>query len=129
MNFLLDSSYVIDLPNEMADGIPGPAIRWLRRNPRARLWISPVTMSEVLEGAVDQQRVAGYLGSFHWQGLHQSHALRAAMIQRRSARRMGENDAWQAAVALGMKGRIVGHDPKAFSRLGRAYVDHRADSE
>jgi hypothetical protein len=38
---------------------------------------------------------------------------------------MGENDAWQAAVALNMKGCVVGHDPKAFERLGDAYVDHR----
>jgi predicted nucleic acid-binding protein len=52
--------------------------------------------------------------------------LRAALLQRRSAKRMGENDAWQAAVVTEMRGHLVGHDPKAFSRLGALYIDHRA---
>jgi hypothetical protein len=32
---------------------------------------------------------------------------------------MGENDAWQVAVAECMDAVIVGHDPKAFNRLAR----------
>ena len=52
--YLLDSSFVIDLLNEMADNDEeGPALQWLKRNRRARLWISPVTLAEVLEGAQD----------------------------------------------------------------------------
>jgi hypothetical protein len=39
---------------------------------------------------------------------------------------MGENDAWQVAVADLMGAMIVGHDPKAFDRLGVRYDDHRA---
>jgi hypothetical protein len=37
---------------------------------------------------------------------------------------MGENDAWQAAVAECMKGRVLGHD-QAFVTLGAAYEDYR----
>jgi hypothetical protein len=37
---------------------------------------------------------------------------------------MEENDAWQVAVAEQMGAVIVGHDPKAFKRLGPAYEDH-----
>ena len=48
------------------------------------------------------------------------------MLQQKSKQRMGENDAWQAAVVLELRGKIVGHDPKAFARLGAAYLDHRA---
>jgi hypothetical protein len=39
---------------------------------------------------------------------------------------MGENDAWQVAVAECLEATIVGHDPRAFGRLEDGYVDHRA---
>ena len=122
---LLDSSFVIDLLNEVADGVPGPALKWLREHPQAQLWISAVTYAEVLEGAEDVDAVRSHLRRYRWQGLHHAQADLAALLQRRTSKRMGENDAWQAAVALNMKGCLVGHDPKAFERLGEAYVDHR----
>ncbi len=125
MNFLLDSSFLIDLLNELASAQAGPACVWLRRHPRARLWVSAVSVAEVLEGAEDVDFVRQFLARFGWQGLHHAHATRAALLQRRAAQRMGENDAWQAAVVLEMRGRLVGHDPRAFARLGRAYEDHR----
>lgn len=122
---LLDSSFVIDLLNEAADGKPGPAFAWLRKHRRAQLWISPVTYAEVLEGADDLEAVRAHLRRYRWQGLHHAHAEQAALLQRRSGARMGENDAWQAAIVLHMKGCIVAHDPSAFARLGDAYVDFR----
>jgi predicted nucleic acid-binding protein len=126
VNALLDSSFLIDLLNELAAGVPGPACTWLARNKRARLWVSAVSVAEVLEGADDVDAVRDFLGRFRWQGLHQAHAVRVALLQSRARQRMGENDAWQAAVALEMRGRLVGHDPKAFDRLGSVYCDHRS---
>ena len=123
---LLDSSFLIDLLNEIADGAPGAASVWLQANRRAQLWITPVTYAEVLEGADAPDAVREYLHRYRWQGLHRAHAERVALIQRRASSRMGENDAWQAAAALHMDGCIVGHDPRAFARLGDAYEDHRA---
>jgi predicted nucleic acid-binding protein len=123
---LLDSSFIIDLLNETADGAPGPAFHWLRRHRAAPLWISPVTFSEVLEGAEDPDAVRAHLGRYRWQGIHHAHAELAALLQRRARHRMGENDAWQAAVALHMNGCVVGHDARAFGRLGASYLDHRA---
>src|SRR5450432_2218494 len=96
---LLDSSFVIDLVNEIAAGKAGAALGWLRRNGSAVLWISPVTLAEVLEGADDSDAVRDYLRRYSWQGIHRVHADIVAASQRRAARRMGENDAWQAAVA------------------------------
>lgn len=122
---LLDSSFVIDLLNELTAGEPGPAVEWLRRNPSARLWISPVTWAEVLEGAADPAAVRAYLGRYQWQGIGRAHADRVAEIQRRNAKRMGENDAWQAAVVAGMQGILVGYDRKAFERLGLGYDDFK----
>jgi predicted nucleic acid-binding protein len=123
--FLLDSSFVVDLLNEIASDAAGPALRWLRANPRAKLWISPVTLAEVLEGADDVVTVKAYLSRYSWQGIHGSHAERVAVAQRRARSRMGENDAWQVAVAQSMRAAVLGHD-RAFRRLGVDYHDYRA---
>lgn len=122
---LLDSSFIIDLLNEIAAGEIGAAVRWLRSHARNRFWISAVAYAEVLEGAEDPAAVRKHLARYRWQGLHHAHAERVAMLQKRARLRMGENDAWQAATALIMRGCVVGHDPRAFLRLGDAYIDHR----
>jgi predicted nucleic acid-binding protein len=122
---LLDSSFIIDLLNEIADGEPGVAISWLHRNSSAVLWISPVTLAEVLEGADDPTVVKDYLRRYSWQGIHRIHADKVALRQRRASRRLGENDAWQVAIADYIGATIVGHDPRAFKRLDVAYEDHR----
>ena len=123
--YLLDSSFVVDLLNEIADrNGEGPALTWLKRNRRAQLWISPVTLAEVLEGAQDEEAVKAYLGRYAWQGIHRIHAETAARRQRRCADRLGENDAWQAAVAHCMKARLLGHDD-AFEPLGAGYEDYQ----
>lgn len=120
---LLDSSFVIDLLNEFADRREGPAHAWMRHNPRARLWISPVTLAEVLEGADDVGTVSTYLVRYAWQGIHRAHAETAARRQRRSSQQMGENDAWQCAIAERIGATVVGHDT-AFESLGDGYEDH-----
>jgi predicted nucleic acid-binding protein len=121
---LLDSSFIIDLLNEIASGRAGAALDWLLRNGTAALWISPVTLAKVLEGADDPDAVKDYLRRYSWQGIHRVHADRVAAIQRRASRRMGENDAWQAAIAEHMGAVLIGHDTQAFKRLGAAYEDH-----
>lgn len=123
--FLLDSSFVIDLLNEIAANQRGPARAWAARNPGAELWISPVTSAEVLEGASDAAAVREVLRAFRWQTIGHQQAERAALRQSRAAQRLGENDAWQVAVAECMDAVIVGHDPRAFDRLGGRYEDHR----
>jgi predicted nucleic acid-binding protein len=122
---LLDSSFVIDLLNEVAANQHGPARAWAERNRGAELWISPVTSAEVLEGASDTTAVREAFRAFRWQTIGRQHAERAALRQSRAAQRMGENDAWQVAVAECMDAVIVGHDPRAFDRLGKGYEDHR----
>ncbi len=121
---LLDSSFVIELLNEVAAGKRGPAFAWLERNPAVQVWISPVTLAEVLEGAIDADFVKSYLSRYSWQGIHRTHAERVAHLQKRASHRMGENDAWQAAIAGSMGAILVGHD-RAFLRLGAAYDDYR----
>jgi len=50
------SSFIIDLLNEIAGGKEGAALGWLRRNGTAALWISPVTLAEVLEAPMTGRR-------------------------------------------------------------------------
>jgi predicted nucleic acid-binding protein len=69
--------------------------------------------------------VRAYLSRYSWQGIHRAHADKVANRQRRAAHRMGENDAWQAAIAEYMGAVIVGHDGAAFGRLDAGYDDHR----
>src|SRR5882762_5708474 len=84
--YLLDSSFVMDLLNEMADNDDeGPALRWLKQHRRAHLWVSPVTLAEVLEGAEDHEAVKVYLGRYAWQGIHRMQAERVALRQKRAA--------------------------------------------
>ena len=125
--YLLDSSFVIALLNEIADNDAGPALNWLTRNPRAQLWISPVTLAEVLEGADSPEATKNYLARYAWQGVHRMQAEKAALKQRRAAHRMGENDAWQAAIAECMKSVVLGHD-SAFAVLGTGYEDFSAQN-
>ena len=115
---------MIDLLNETADRRLGYARKWLARNRLRQMWISPVTLAEVLEGADDPEYVREYLAAYRWQGIHHQQAEMAALMQRRAQHRMGEHDAWQAAIALRMGASVVGHDPKAFARLGDFYEDH-----
>jgi len=122
---LLDSSFLVDLLNEMAAGQAGPALDWLSHNALAHLWITPVTMAEVLEGADDPEAVRTYLARFSWQGIHRVHAEKVALRQRRAAHRLGENDAWQVAIAEQMGAVVVAHDHAAFRRLGEGYDDFR----
>ena len=53
------------------------------------------------------------------------HSRRCALIQRRSARRMGENDAWLVATAEDLNADVVGADRAAFDRLGERYLRFR----
>jgi predicted nucleic acid-binding protein len=121
---LLDSSFLIDLLNETADRQAGPATRWLQRNPAAQVWISPVTWAEVMEGALNKDAVRARLARYRWQIIGHAQADRVALRQSHAAQRLGENDAWQVAVAECMDADLVGHD-RAFVVLGSRYDDHR----
>jgi len=82
-----------------------------------------VTVAEILEGARDPEAVKAYLARYSWQGIHRIHAERVAIRHKRNAHGMGENDAWQSALAENLDAIIVGHD-HAFQQLGEGYEDH-----
>ena len=122
---LLDASFLIDLERETARDAIGPARRFLPRLRGRPLAVSVVTMEEVLEGAADEAATAASLRRFVVQGLYLTHAERCARLQRKAARRLGENDAWLVATADVLDADIVAADRPAFARLGERYLQYR----
>jgi predicted nucleic acid-binding protein len=122
---LLDSSYLIDLERETAAGEIGPARRFLASLRRRPLVVSIVSIEEVLEGALDEAAALAALQRFSIQGLHLAQARRCALLQRRTSRRLGENDAWLIATAESIDADVVGADRAAFDRLGARYLRFR----
>ncbi len=119
---LLDSSFLIALEREAAAGVSGPARRFLPALRGRPLVISVITVAELLEGAADEAAAWASLQRFTVQGIHLAQARRCALLQRRSARRMGENDAWLVATAESLDAELVGDDSRAFERLGARYL-------
>ena len=119
---LLDTSFLVALERETASGEEGPARRFLPSLRARPLVVSVVTVAELLEGATDEAATSASLQRFSIQGLHLAHARRCALLQRRSPRRLGENDAWLVATAQAIDADVVGSDRVAFERLGARYL-------
>lgn len=122
---LLDTSYLVALERETAADEIGPARRFLPSLRGRPLVVSVVTVAELLEGAFDEPAVMESLRQFKIHGLHMAQARRCALLQRRAARRMGENDAWLVATAASIDADVVGADRAAFERLGSRYLRFR----
>jgi len=122
---LLDASFLIALEQEAAADEVGPARRFLPSLRGRPLVVSIVSVEEILEGADDETAALGSLHRFSVQGLHLAHARRCALLQRRSPRRLGENDAWLVATAQAIDADVVAADRAAFARLGTRYLRFR----
>ncbi len=122
---LLDTSFLVALERETASGSPGPAESFLASLRGRRLVVSVVSVAELLEGAAEQAAILASLQRFTIQGVHLAQARRCALLQRRAARRMGENDAWLVATAESIDADVVGADRAAFERLGSRYLRFR----
>lgn len=122
---LLDTSFLIDLDAEVSAGVDGPATRALESLKGWRVFVSPVTVAELLEGAEDPLQTARELAHYPKQTIGWAAACRCARLQARASRRMGENDAWQVALAGSSGHALVGHDQAFEGRVGLVYRDHR----
>ncbi|HTO05291.1 MAG TPA: type II toxin-antitoxin system VapC family toxin [Opitutus sp.] len=102
---LLDTNFLIDLHAELRrkDGADGPAKKFMRANRTLTMAITPVTANEYAAGISNEREARRFLRRFRMIALGRDIALFASRIDRdQSARglRLGENDTWQAAVAL-----------------------------
>lgn len=119
---LLDSSFLIAFEREVARNQNGPARRFLSTLRGRPAVVSIISVEEMLEGSEEEDIILDWLCQFTVQGLHLAHARRCALLQRRSSRRMGENDAWLVATAEILDADVVGADRSAFERLGPKYL-------
>ena len=121
-SYLFDTSFLIELADEIESGEDGPAVQYLATLPSAaRVFVSPVTIAELLEGAEDPEACVHLLNGYHQTVIGWQAAKRCALNQSRAAQRMGENDAWQAAIAVVGGHTLVGRD-RAFER--RSWLDY-----
>ena len=102
---LLDTNFLIDLHAELGrkTGADGPAKRFMRANRTLAMAITPVTANEYAAGIRHEREARRFLRRFRMIALGRDIAFFAARIDReQSAKglRLGENDTWQAAVAL-----------------------------
>ena len=119
---LLDASFLIALEREVAASKTGAARLFFHALRGRRLVVSVITVEEILEGASDPTAALASLRRFTTVGVHLEHARRCALLQRRSPKRLGENDAWLVATADSLDADIVGADRNAFERLGPRYL-------
>ena len=102
---LLDTNFLIDLHAELRrpDGAEGPAKRFMRANRTLPMAITPITANEYAAGIRNEREARRFLRRFRMVAIGRDVALFASRIDReQSAKgtRLGENDTWQAAVAL-----------------------------
>jgi predicted nucleic acid-binding protein len=103
--FLLDTNFLIDLHGELRrkDSAEGPAKRFMRANKSHPMAITPVTANEYAAGIRNDREARRFLRRFRMIAFGRDIALFASRVDReQSAKglRLGENDTWQAAVAL-----------------------------
>ena len=115
---LLDTSFLIELEDELAKRHPGAAIALLAAHRRSAAAISIITLGEFAEGFTDPQAFGEFIGRFRVLQLSRGIAWRAAMMQGTLSHRLGENDAWIAATALAYGATLVARD-SAFARVPR----------
>jgi predicted nucleic acid-binding protein len=119
---LLDSSYLIDLEEEIAGGGFGPAIAFAHTLRRSAPRISVVTLGELAAGAANEQAMRRFLSRYRVISLKPEIAWLAGRLERALAttgRRLGENDNWIAATALYYGEPIVTND-NDFARVVQA---------
>ena len=115
---LLDTSFLIEFEDELANRKIGPAHGVLAARRRETVGISIITFGEFAEGFADPRALVEFLAPFRVVSLSRAIAWRTAAMQSSLSRRLGENDAWIAATALSYEATLIGRE-KAFERVPR----------
>src|SRR5258708_3583172 len=119
---LLDSSYLIDLEEEIAERKFGPAIAFANAHRSSAPRISIITLGELAAGALDEGNTRRFLARYRVIPLKPEIAYLAGRLERAlslKGQRLGENDNWIAATALYYGEPIVTRDGD-FDRVMRA---------
>jgi len=118
---LLDSSYLIDLEEELTERKFGPALAFANAHRRAEPRISIITLGELAAGSAEEAGVRKFLTRYRVVSLKPEIAYLAGRLERSlsiKGQRLGENDNWIAATALYYGEPIVTNDHD-FARVTR----------
>jgi predicted nucleic acid-binding protein len=115
---LLDTSFLVEFEDELANERPGPASALLAARRKMPVAISIITLGEFAEGFLDPVALNEFLMPFRVVQLSRMIAWRTALLQTSLPRRLGENDAWIAGTALAYEATLVGRE-RAFTRVPR----------
>jgi hypothetical protein len=115
---LLDTSFLIELEDEVARRKMGPAREMLAAHRRETAAISIIALGEFAESFSDPRALVEFLAPFRVVTLSRAIAWRTAALQSSLPRRLGGNDAWIAATALSYEAKLIGRE-KAFERVPR----------
>jgi predicted nucleic acid-binding protein len=119
---LLDSSYLIDLEEEIASRKFGPALAFANDHRRTEPRISIVSIGELAAGDGQEAEVRKFLSRYRVLSLKPEIGYLAGRLERALSahgRRLGENDNWIAATALYYGEPVVTNDGD-FSRVEAA---------
>ena len=115
---LLDTSFLVELEDEVASRRAGLATAVLRSRRSEPAAISIIPFGELAEGFSDPLAAHAFLSRFRILQLSRAIAWRTAVMQSSLPRRLGEHDAWIAATALAYGATLVGRE-RAFTRVPR----------
>jgi len=118
--FLVDTSTLIDLAEELAERRVGPVRTFLGRNKAHPLACSTISVGELASGS-DEESVRFFLRRLRKLPLSEAVTYRAGELDRDLAdkgRQLGENDNWIAATALHYSATLVYADGD-FARVPR----------
>lgn len=127
--FLLDSTFLIDLHDDLRRG-NGVAMRFMQVHRAQSMVITPITANEYAVGIRHEREVRRFLRRFRLLPLGRDVALIAARVDREQMAkglRLGENDTWQAAVALHFDLTLVSEDSDFAKVSGLKRIDYSKD--
>lgn len=121
-SLILDSTYLIDLEQEIARQSPGPAHEFLERHPNQRLYTTFTISGEIAAGYSREERPAWeeLLAPFQvlaWSPEVSWQYARTYRYLRRVGLLIGANDLWIAATALAYETPLVTGNVRHYSRV------------
>lgn len=125
--FLLDSTFLIDLHDDLRRG-EGSAKQFMRRHRTQPMVITPITATEYAVGLRHEREARRFLRRFRLLPLGRDLALTAARLDREQmaqGHRLGENDTWQAAVALHFDLTLISDDTDFAKVSGLKLLPYR----
>ena len=126
---LLDTDFLIDLGGTRSSRRRTEALAFLARHPTEAFYVSRITWAEFAEGAVSIEDTGLALAGFGCLEIGEATAWIASRIARRlkhGGQHIGDNDVWQAAIALEHDLALVTGNARHFTRVvGLRVRSHR----